>query len=96
MSITVTKTAADRVQAFLAKRGKGIGLRLGVKTTGCSGLAYKLEFVDNSIDGDAVFESMGVTIFVDGKSLAYLGGTELDYGKDGFKYAKYRKYDKFR
>ena len=83
MSITVTKVAADRVKDFLTKRGKGIGLRLGVKTTGCSGLAYKLEFVDNSEDGDAIFESMGVTIFVDGKSLAYLDGTELDYTKEG-------------
>ena len=83
MSITVTKVAAERVKAFLAKRGNGIGLRLGVKTTGCSGLAYKLEFVDNSEDGDAIFESMGVTIFVDGKSLTYLDGTELDYTKEG-------------
>ena len=83
MSITVTKVAADRVKAFLDKRGKGIGLRLGVKTTGCSGLAYKLEFVDHSDEGDVVFESMGVTVFVDPKSLAYLDGTELDYTKEG-------------
>lgn len=68
---------------FLDQRGKGEGLRLGVKTTGCSGLAYVLEFVDEVAAEDEVFESRGVRIFIDPKSLVYLDGTELDYGKEG-------------
>ena len=69
--------------SFLASRGKGEGLRLGVKTTGCSGMAYVLEFVDAVEDDDKVFESNGVRIIIDPKSLLYLDGTELDYGKEG-------------
>lgn len=83
MSLTMTPQAATHVQQFLAKRGKGLGIRLGVKTSGCSGMAYKLEFVDEISEDDLSFESNGVTIFTDAKSLAYLDGTELDYGKDG-------------
>ncbi|AUR52264.1 MAG: iron-sulfur cluster assembly protein IscA [Neisseriales bacterium] len=83
MMISATEAAASRVQAFLSKRGKGIGLRLGVKTTGCSGLAYKLEFVDSSNSDDEMFESNGIKIFVDQKSLKYLDGTVLDYTKEG-------------
>jgi len=83
MSITLTDTAAQRVKDFLANRGKGEGLRLGVKTTGCSGMAYVLEFADAADDGDEVFESQGVKIFVDAKSLVYLNGTELDFAKEG-------------
>ncbi|MGL5072349.1 MAG: iron-sulfur cluster assembly protein IscA, partial [Aeromonas salmonicida] len=64
-------------------RGKGIGLRLGVKTTGCSGLAYVLEFVDELADEDQVFEQNGVRIIVDAKSLIHLDGTELDFVKEG-------------
>jgi len=83
MGITLTDTAAERVNSFLATRGKGEGLRLGVKTTGCSGMASVIEFVD-AIEGDAtVFESNGVRIIIDPKSLLYLYGTELDYGKEG-------------
>ncbi len=78
MSITVTDRAAKHVNNSLAKRGKGVGLRLGVRTTGCSGLAYKIEFVDQAEDDDVRFESNGVTVFVDPKSLAFLDGTELD------------------
>lgn len=81
--ISATEAAASRVQAFLSKRGKGIGLRLGVKTTGCSGLAYKLEFVDSSNSDDEMFESNGIKIFVDQKSLKFLDGTVLDYTKEG-------------
>ncbi len=81
--ISATEKAASRVQAFLAKRGKGIGLRLGVRTSGCSGLAYKIEFVDNSNPDDEVFDSNGIKIFVDQKSLKYLDGTVLDYTKEG-------------
>ena len=83
MSITMTETAAERVKNFLDQRGKGEGLRLGVKTTGCSGMAYVLEFVDNIEDDDKVFESQGVKIIVDPKSLLYLDGTELDFAKEG-------------
>ncbi len=83
MAITLTDTAAERVKAFLENRGKGIGLRLGVKTTGCSGMAYVLEFADEVEDEDQVFESHGIKIIVDPKSLLYLDGTELDYGKEG-------------
>lgn len=83
MAVTATETAASRVKAFLTKRGKGIGLRLGVKTSGCSGLAYKLEFVDSCNDDDQEFDSNGIKIFVDNKSLEYLDGTVLDYIKEG-------------
>ena len=83
MAISATLAAAERVQTFLAKRGKGVGLRLGVKTTGCSGLAYKLEFVDTTNPEDEVFNSNGITIFVDQKSLQYLDGTVLDYTREG-------------
>ncbi len=83
MAITLTDAAAQRVKAFLDNRGKGEGLRLGVKTTGCSGMAYVLEFVDKVEDEDKVFESNGVKIIIDPKSFLYLDGTELDYGKEG-------------
>ena len=71
MAITLTDSAADRVKSFLANRGKGLGLRLGVKTTGCSGLAYVLEFVDELQEGDEVFNDNGVNVIIDAKSLVY-------------------------
>jgi len=83
MAVTLSEPAAQHVANFLAKRGKGVGIRLGVKTSGCSGLAYKLEFADASLPEDLVFESHGVKVLVDPKSLAYLEGTELDYTKEG-------------
>lgn len=83
MSITVTEQAAERVSRFLANRGKGVGVRLGVRTSGCSGLAYVLEFVDEVGEDDAVFEDNGVKVVIDKKSLVYLDGTELDYAKEG-------------
>ena len=83
MAITLTEKAASHVQAFLAKRGKGVGLRVGVRTTGCSGLAYKLEFADAPQPEDLRFESRGVTLMVDPKSLQYIDGTELDYTREG-------------
>ena len=83
MAITLTENAANRVQKFLANRGKGIGLRLGVKTTGCSGMAYTLEFVDEAKPEDLQFESLGVNIIIDPKSLVYIDGTELDFVKEG-------------
>jgi iron-sulfur cluster assembly protein len=83
MAITLTTAAADRVRAFLENRGKGEGLRLGVKTSGCSGMAYVLEFADEVDPEDKVFEDQGVKIIVDPKSLLYLDGTELDYRREG-------------
>lgn len=83
MSITMTPAAADHVRRFLANRGKGVGLRLGVKTSGCSGMAYVLEFADELGVEDQVFEDQGVKVIVDPKSLMYLDGTELDYAKEG-------------
>jgi len=83
MAITMTDAAASRVRSFLENRGKGLGLRLGVKTTGCSGMAYVLEFVDELEEGDNVFEHDGVKVIIDAKSLVYLDGTELDFVKEG-------------
>ena len=83
MAITLTEAAAARVQNFLESRGQGVGVRLGVRTSGCSGLAYVLEFVDELDDDDEVFENRGIKVVIDRKSLAYLDGTELDYGKEG-------------
>jgi iron-sulfur cluster assembly protein len=83
MAITLTDAAADRVKTFLDNRGKGIGLRLGVRTTGCSGMAYVLEFADELDDTDVVFEDNEVKVIIDPKSLVYLDGTELDFGKEG-------------
>ena len=81
--ITMTEQAAKHVSNYLVKRGKGIGLRLGVRTTGCSGMAYKLEFADEANPEDVVYESHGLKVLIDPKSLAYLDGTELDYTKEG-------------
>ena len=83
MAITLTDAAADRVKSFMENRGKGIGLRLGVRTTGCSGMAYVLEFADELDEGDTVFEDNEVKVIIDPKSLVYLDGTELDFVKEG-------------
>lgn len=83
MAITLTETAAKHVQNFITKRGKGVGLRLGVRTTGCSGMAYKLEFADDVNADDVQFDSQGVTVLVDAKSLPYLDGMELDFQREG-------------
>ncbi len=83
MSITLTESAARHVSRYLSQRGKGVGVRLGVKTTGCSGLAYKLEYADTAAPEDQVFESRGVKVLIDPKSLSYLDGTELDFVREG-------------
>ena len=83
MAITMTEPAAKHVANFLSNRGKGIGLRLGVKTSGCSGMAYVLEFADVLNEDDEVFIDKGVKVIVDKKSLLYLDGTELDFVKEG-------------
>jgi iron-sulfur cluster assembly protein len=79
----MTERAAQYVAGFLQKRGKGVGLRLGVRTTGCSGMAYKLEYADAAQPEDQRFESHGVTILIDPRSLSYLDGTELDFVREG-------------
>jgi len=81
--ISLTASAAKHVAAHLSKRGKGVVLRLGVRTSGCSGLAYKLEYADDVRPEDHRFESHGVTVLVDPKSLPYLAGLELDFAKEG-------------
>lgn len=83
MAITLTEVAAKRVSSFLQSRGKGIGLRIGVQTSGCSGMAYVLEFVDDLNEDDQVFEDHGVKLIVDAKSLVYIDGTQLDFVKQG-------------
>ena len=83
MAITMTESAARHVQRSMEGRGKGAGIRLGVRTTGCSGLAYVLEFVDELAAEDQVFESFGVKLIIDPKSLVYLDGTELDFSREG-------------
>ena len=83
MAITLTENAVKHVQNFLAKRGKGIGLRVGVRTSGCSGMAYKLEFVDEAGEDDVMFVCDGVTVLVDPKSLIYVNGMVLDYTREG-------------
>ena len=83
MSVTLSETAAKHVNRYLAKRAKGLGVRIGVKTTGCSGLAYKLEYVDEQMPEDVVFEDRGIKVLVDPKSLPYIEGTTLDYTREG-------------
>lgn len=83
MAVTLSDAAARHVKRYLGRRGKGVGVRLGVKTTGCSGLAYKLEYADEVASEDIVFESQGVQVLIDPKSLAYLDGTELDFVREG-------------
>jgi iron-sulfur cluster assembly protein len=83
MAVTLTEKAATHVQNFVARRGKGVGLRIGVRTTGCSGFAYKLEFADAVNPDDHQFESHGVKVLVDPKSLPFLEGTQLDYTREG-------------
>ena len=83
MSVTLTDAAARHVTRNIAKRGKGVGVRLGVKTTGCSGLAYKLEYADEIAPEDVVFEDNGIKVLVDPKSMAYIDGTKLDFVLEG-------------
>ncbi len=83
MAVTVTAAAAKHINSYLGSRGKGEGIRVGVRTSGCSGMAYVLEFVDEVVVEDTVFEDAGVKIFIDPKSLVYLDGIELDFVKEG-------------
>lgn len=83
MAISMSQAAADRIKSFISSRGKGLGIRLGVRTTGCSGMAYVLEFVDDIDESDSVFEDRDITVVIDPKSMVYLDGTELDYTREG-------------
>ncbi|PZN26358.1 MAG: iron-sulfur cluster assembly protein IscA [Proteobacteria bacterium] len=83
MSISLTPAAADRVKRFLERRGHGLGLRLGVKKTGCSGFAYVVNYADAIGGDDVVFENQGVKIVVDRDSLGLIDGTQVDFIKDG-------------
>ena len=83
MAITLSEPALERVKHFLDNRGSGVGVRLGVTTTGCSGLAYLIEFVDSINADDETFEQDGVSIIVDKKSLVYLDGTQVDFVREG-------------
>ena len=98
MSVTLTEAAARHVTRYIAKRGRGVGVRLGVKTTGCSGLAYQLEYADEFAPEDVIFEGHGVKILIDPKSLPYLDGTELDFVREGlnegFKFRNPREKDR--
>ena len=81
--ISVTERAAKKIQQVLDRRGKGLGIRIGIKTTGCSGLAYVLEYVDNPQDTDQCIECLGCQLFVDPKSSVYIKGLEVDYVRNG-------------
>ncbi|MFL2537535.1 MAG: iron-sulfur cluster assembly protein IscA [Candidatus Azotimanducaceae bacterium] len=83
MGISLTDTAARHVHDYLGQRGEGVGIRLAVKTTGCSGLMYVIEPVDHPAEEDVSFETQGVRVFIDPKSLIYVDGTEMDYVKQG-------------
>lgn len=98
MAVTLTEAAAKHVVRYLGRRGKGLGVRLGVRTTGCSGLAYQLEYADDVTPGDLVFEDHGVKVLVDPKSLPYLDGTQLDFVREGlnegFRFSNPREKDR--
>lgn len=83
MAISLTHSAAERVRSYLQRRGHGIGLRLGVKKTGCSGFAYVIDYADNIADQDLVFDQHGVKLIVDPDSLQLIDGTEVDFVKEG-------------
>jgi iron-sulfur cluster assembly protein len=83
MSISLTSAAADRVKNFLGRRGHGVGLRLGIKKTGCSGFAYVVNYADEIGSNDLVFEDQGVKVIVDRESLGFIDGTEIDFVKQG-------------
>ena len=83
MSVSLTESAAERVRSFIDKRGAGVGLRLGVRKTGCSGFAYVVSYADEVGAGDVVFEDRGVKVIVDAESLRFVDGTEIDFARHG-------------
>lgn len=83
MGITITQRAAEHISRHLEKRGHGVGLRLGVRLTGCSGMAYKVDYVDDINPDDQLVEQHGVKVYIDPKSLPFLNGTQVDYAREG-------------
>ncbi|HEX5420842.1 MAG TPA: iron-sulfur cluster assembly protein IscA [Gammaproteobacteria bacterium] len=83
MAVLLTKNAEERIKSYLTKRGRGVGLRIGVKRTGCSGYAYQIDYADTVAPDDVVFETGGVKVIVDNKSLELIDGTEVDFVKEG-------------
>jgi len=83
MAISLTESAAERVRSHLARRGAGLGLRIGIKKTGCSGFAYVVNYADQVLPGDVVFEERGVRVLVDSASLPLIDGTLVDFVKQG-------------
>lgn len=83
MAVMLTHSAAERVKRFMAEKGSGAGLRIGIKTTGCSGFAYVVDITEEVADDDRVFESHGVKVIVDGDSLSFLDGTTIDFSREG-------------
>lgn len=83
MSISLTPSAAERIKNFLSSRGHGVGLRLSIKKTGCSGYAYVVKYADEVSDADVVFEQQGVKVIVDKEALSFIDGTEVDFVKQG-------------
>lgn len=83
MAVSLTQPAAERIRTYLETRGKGVGLRVGIKKTGCSGYAYVVNYADDIGDSDVVFEDYGVKIVVDKESLKLIDGTEVDFVKQG-------------
>ena len=85
MSITLTTQAADHISKHIEKRGSGLGLRLGVRLTGCSGMAYEVDYVDEQLENDQVFVDHGIKVFVDPRSLPFVDGTTIDFEKQGLR-----------
>ncbi len=83
MAISLTESAAQRVSSYIEKRGESIGLRVGVKSTGCSGYSYVINFADEIDADDVVFEDRGIKIVVDNEALKLIDGTEVDFVKNG-------------
>ena len=83
MSISLTQSAAERVRQYLDRRGRGVGLRIGIRKTGCSGFAYIIDYADSIEPADAVFDESGVTVVVDSDSLKLIDGTQVDFVREG-------------
>ena len=83
MTISLSERAAEHIRRHLEKRGSGIGLRVSVRLTGCSGMAYKLDYVDEPVAGDQEIDQHGIRLFIDPKSLPFIDGTHMDYGREG-------------
>jgi iron-sulfur cluster assembly protein len=83
MAVSLTASAVERIRSYLGRRGHGVGLRVGVKRTGCSGWAYTIDYADEIAPDDVVFDESGVKVVVDSRSLDLIDGTEVDFVKEG-------------